>query len=324
MAEPKRILVTGASGFVGQHLLPALRAAFPAARLFALSHHEQLATADASFAADMLDEAALRACLAETRPDAVLHLAAQSSVPAAFADPQESWRVNVDGSLLLARLVMQHAPQALFVFASSAEAYGLSFQPGVPLDEAAPFAPANPYAAAKAATDIALGEMALRGLRAIRLRAFNHTGPGQSPNFAIPAFAQQLARMEAGQQEPVIQVGALDRWRDFLDVEDVCAAYVATLRRGDALPAGCAINIASGISHRIGDILAALIARTGLSVAVRPDAGRARPTDVRIVTGNAGRARDWLGWAPQVAWDMTLDRVLADWRRRIRSEQKDG
>jgi GDP-4-dehydro-6-deoxy-D-mannose reductase len=319
MADPTRILVTGASGFVGQHLLPALRAAFPAAALFALAHHGQVAAVDASFAADLLDEAALRACLADARPDAVLHLAAQSSVPAAFADPQETWRVNVDGSLLLARLVMQRVPQALFVFASSAEAYGLTFQRGVPLDEAAPFAPANPYAATKAATDIALGEMGLRGLRAIRLRAFNHTGPGQSPNFVISAFAQQLARMEVGQQDHALQVGALDRWRDFLDVEDVCAAYVATLRRGDALPAGCAINIASGMSRRIGDVLAALIARTGLAVEVRPDPGRARPTDVRIATGDPGRARDWLGWAPQVDWDTTLDRVLADWRQRVRS-----
>ncbi|TCZ52611.1 GDP-mannose 4,6-dehydratase [Roseicella aquatilis] len=319
MADPTRILVTGASGFVGRHLLPALRAAFPTSLLFALSRSGRAEAADSSFSADLLDEAALRACLEEAQPEAVLHLAAQSNVPAAFADPQGTWRVNVDGSLLLARLVMQVAPGAQFVFASSAETYGLTFQRGIPLDEEAPFAPANPYAAAKAATDIALGEMGLRGLRAVRLRAFNHTGAGQSPDFAIPAFARQLARMEAGQQEPVLQVGALDRWRDFLDVEDVCAAYVAVLRRGEALPPGCAINIASGTSRRIGDVLEALIRRSGIAVEVRQDPGRARPTDVHTATGSPVRAGALLGWAPRVDWDTTLDRVMADWRQRVRS-----
>jgi GDP-4-dehydro-6-deoxy-D-mannose reductase len=317
MADPTRILMTGASGFVGGHLLPALRAAFPAAMILALSPAVEVAGADKTLHADLLDVTSLRAALIAARPDAIVHLAAQASVPAAFADPLATWRVNVDGTLGLARLAREIVPTTLFLFASSAEAYGLSFQRGTPLDEDAAFAPANPYAASKAAADIALGEMGLRGLHVIRLRPFNHTGAGQVATFAVAAFARQLARIEAGLQDRVLDVGALDRWRDFLDVGDVCAAYVAALRRGGSIAPGTAINIASGTPRRIGDVLNALIARIGFAVEVRADAGKLRPIDVETAVGDCRRALALLGWSPTIEWGITLDRVLADWRQRV-------
>ena len=126
-------------------------------------------------------------------------------------------------------LVAEASPAARFVHVSSAEIYGLSFQAGVPLTEEALPRPANPYAASKAAADIAIGEMALRGLKAVRMRPFNQTGPGQSDGFVVGAFAHQVARIAAGKQEPVIRTGALDRWRDFLDVRDVCEGYALAL-----------------------------------------------------------------------------------------------
>ena len=149
---------------------------------------------------------------------------------ASFADPMASWRANLFGTLALGEAVLREAPGCRFVLASSAEVYGLSFRAPMPLDEQAPMRPANPYAASKAACDLAIGEMALRGLDAVRLRAFNHTGPGQSEGFVVAAFARQIARVEQGLQAPELRVGALDRWRDFLDVRDVCAAYAAALR----------------------------------------------------------------------------------------------
>jgi nucleoside-diphosphate-sugar epimerase len=200
------------------------------------------------------------------------------------------------------------------VLASSAEIYGLSFRTGTPLDENAHLCPANPYAASKAACDLAVGEMALRGLDAVRLRAFNQTGAGQSASFVVASFARQIARIEAGQQAPVMQVGALDRWRDFLDVQDVCAAYGAALEMENV--SGRVYNIASGTSRRIGDILAALIARSRSTPAVEVEPVRLRPTDVERVAGNAARAAVELGWAPIVPWDDTLDVVLNDWRQR--------
>ena len=211
-------------------------------------------------------------------------------------------------------MLIETAPETLLLYVSSAETYGLTFQRGEPLDEDAPFAPANPYAASKAAADLALGEMALRGLRVIRMRTANHTGAGQSDALVVPAFARQIARIEAGRQEPVIKVGALDRWRDFLDVRDVCAAYAAALAH-DVAP-GTAFNIASGTPRRIGDVLEALLARSAIAVEIRTDAARLRPTDVISAIGNPARAKAMLGWTPQIPWDETLDSVLADWRRR--------
>jgi GDP-4-dehydro-6-deoxy-D-mannose reductase len=314
MAAPDRILVTGADGFVGRHLLRALRTAFPHAVLIGCARVPRMEEADLTLPLDLLDPGSIADCLAQARADAVIHLAAATVVPESFADPMATWRINVDGTLMLAQTLMRTAPQTLLLYISSAETYGLTFQRGVPLDEDAPFAPANPYAASKAASDLALGEMALRGLRVIRMRTANHTGPGQSDALVVPAFARQIARIEAGKQEPVIKVGALDRWRDFLDVRDVCAAYAAALAH--EVPPGTAFNIASGTPRRIGDVLDALIARARLSVEIRTDAARLRPTDVISAIGNPDRAKAMLGWAPKIPWDETLDSVLADWRRR--------
>jgi GDP-4-dehydro-6-deoxy-D-mannose reductase len=315
-----RLLVTGAHGFVGPHLLAALRAAFPAATLIAAARADNsmrplLTAADRSVSFDLADADGMAALIADTRPDGLVHLAALSSVAASLADPLASWRVNVLGTVGLAEAVLRHAPGCRFVLASSAEVYGLSFRAASPLDEAAALMPANPYAASKAACDVAIGEMALRGLDAVRLRAFNHTGPGQAEGFVVASFARQIALVEAGLQAPLLAVGNLDRWRDFLDVRDVCAAYIAALR-APAAP-GAIFNIASGKARRVGDILDALLARSTARPRIDVDASRLRPTDVERVEGSATRALRDLGWAPRVSWDSTLDEVIADWRRRV-------
>jgi GDP-4-dehydro-6-deoxy-D-mannose reductase len=317
MADPERILLTGASGFVGHHLIPALRIAFPKSRLIAASESGEVAIADETLPLDLLDRNSIECCVSSARPDRIIHLAARASVSGAFVDPWQTWQINVDGTLRLAHTVGRVAPNALFIFISSAEIYGLTFQHGATLDEDATLAPANPYAASKAAADIALGEMALRGLKLLRLRPVNHTGPGQSDMFVAPAFARQIARIEAGLQEPVLRVGALDRWRDFLDVHDVCAAYVAALSGGLITPQGEAINIASGQPRRIGDILNAMIAYAGITVTIESEPRRMRSTDVLTASCNASRAAKLLGWEPRVPWETTLQSVLDDWRERI-------
>lgn len=247
----------------------------------------------------------------------MLHLAAQASVPAAFADPRASWLANLLGTVSLAEAVLRHVPEALFIHASTAEVYGLSFRSGAALDEAATFAPANPYAASKAAADLALGEMALRGLRAVRIRPFNQVGAGQTDAFVVPAFARQVAMIEAGRQEPLIRTGALDRWRDMLDVRDAAAGYAAALEHGATLPAGTAINLASGMPRRVGDILAELIALAGLKVHIETDPGRLRPTDVETTRGDATLAQRLLLWQPRIPWEVSLSDVLQDWRTRV-------
>jgi GDP-4-dehydro-6-deoxy-D-mannose reductase len=322
MPSYRRLLITGAAGFVGRHLLVLLRERFPAAILIAACRHEDgslpvVDGADQVVPFDLLDPVACAAMVAETRPDGLIHLAAQASVATSFSDPLASWHANLMGTVALAEAVLRHVGHCRFVLASSAEIYGLSFRGGAPLDEEAPLRPANPYAASKAACDLAVGEMALRGLDAVRLRAFNQTGAGQSANFVVASFARQIARIEAGQQAPVMQVGALDRWRDFLDVRDVCAAYAAVLEAASV--SGGAYNIAAGQPRRVGDILDTLLARSrGVRPVVEVEPTRLRSTDVERVVGNAARAAHELSWAPAVPWNETLDTVLSDWRRRAR------
>ncbi len=205
--------------------------------------------------------------------------------------------------------------------------YGTSFRSGVPLNEHAPLAPTNIYSATKAAADLALGAMAQDGLPVIRLRLFNHTGRGQSDVFALPAFARQIALIEAGEQEPVMRVGNLDARRDFLDVHDACTAYVACLQHAQLLPPATLLNIASGVPRRIGDVLDALLKRAGLQVEIRIDSARLRPSDTPLAIGDAALARSLLGWAPTISWDQTIAELLADARSQVRTAShtdKDG
>src|ERR1035437_857080 len=160
---PRRILVTGASGFVGLHLLPRLTRAFPDAELTVCGENNP-----AMVALEVTDAAAVDALVGSVRPDACLHLAAIAAVPVAQRDPELAWRVNLHGTLALARAVLRHAPDCSFLYVSSADIYGRSFRRGTALDEDAPPAPTNTYGATKAAADLAVGAMAAEGLRAVR------------------------------------------------------------------------------------------------------------------------------------------------------------
>lgn len=300
--QPRRILVTGSAGFVGGHLLPALRGAYPEAALTGL-------------AADVTDAAAVRAEIAAVQPDALVHLAAIAAIQDARQNPDLAWQVNLYGTLNVARAVLAEVPGCTMLFASTADLYGATFRTGVALNEDAALAPLNTYAATKAAADLALGAMAAEGLRVIRVRPFNHTGPGQSNSFVVPAFARQVALIAAGQQEPVLRVGSLSPLRDFLDVRDVCAGYAMCL--GVELAPGTVLNLASGVARRVGDVLADLLALAGIVAEVRADAARVRPTDIPAATGDSGRARAALGWAPVIPWERTLRDVLEDWRAQV-------
>ncbi len=309
----RRILVTGASGFVALHLVPRLASAFPDAALTLCG------SGPGMVALDVTDAAAVEALVASVRPECCVHLAAVSAIPAARRQPDLAWRVNLHGTLALARALLQHAPSCSFLFVSSADIYGRAFRTGVALDESAAPAPTNTYGATKAAADLAVGAMAAEGLRAVRLRPFNHTGPGQSEAFVVPAFARQVARVAAGLQRPVLQVGALDPFRDFLDVRDVCDAYVACLARRDALEPGVILNIASGVPRRIGAVLDDLLRLAGVQAQPETGAALLRPADIPTASGDAALARRLLDWAPRIAWEDTLRDVLADWGLRVRA-----
>lgn len=301
----RRILVTGAAGFVGRHLLPALAAGLPAAEVIATRF-------------DLTDAAAVRAAVHAARPDACIHLAAVAAVTDAHNDPAAAWNVNLYGTLHLAHALLAEAPRCLMLFASTADAYGASFQTGMKLDETAALAPMNTYGATKAAADLALGALAATdGLHVVRLRPFNHTGAGQTSDFVVPAFARQVARIAAGLQTPLLRVGELGSQRDFLDVRDVCDAYVRCLLHGAGLAPGTILNLASGTPRKTGDVLADLLRLADVQADVVIDPDRLRPSDIPMAIGDSDAAAHLLGWSARVPWAVTLADVLAFWRGRI-------
>jgi GDP-4-dehydro-6-deoxy-D-mannose reductase len=266
---------------------------------------------------DIADEAAVETAIAELKPSHVLNLAGIAAPALADANPNVAWRVHVDGTLNLARGIQREQPGCWLIHVGSGMVYGESAKAGLPLDERALLTPLDEYSASKAAADLALGALARRGLKCVRLRPFNHTGPGQTEAFVVPAFAAQIARIEAGVSAPVMSVGNLEAQRDFLDVRDVAHAYALAVLHSDQLQPGSILNVASGVPRKIADVLKTLVEMSKVEISITQDNERMRPSDIPIMVGDAGRVRELLGWEPTHAFDGTLAAVLDHWRARL-------
>jgi len=313
----RSILVTGAGGFVGKHLLPTLQAAFPSANIVGTGLFSE-----AGEVLDITERQHVRATIERLKPDLCIHLAGIAAVGAARANPRAAWEVNLHGTLNIADAILAAAPGCRLIFISSAECYGASFKAETALNEAAILAPLNLYAATKAAAELALGALAGEGLRLLRLRPFNHTGPGQAEDFVVPAFAGQIARIEAGLMPPEMAVGALDPERDFLDIRDVCRAYIGCAEKFDDLPNDTVINIASGRGVKIGSVLDILLSNAKCPIAVKQDQSRMRPVEIRRAVGDATLASKLLGWQPKFELKETLATVLNFARQQNLAMQK--
>jgi GDP-4-dehydro-6-deoxy-D-mannose reductase len=313
-----RILVTGALGFVGRRLVLALRRQLPpdASITPASSRCENDPDLGRVALLDVTRRDAVGRIVQEFAPTHVVHLAGVSAPLRIKEDPLGAWTANVIGTLNLAHAILHCLPSCRLIFAGSGLVYG-GCAPGRAFDELSPLAPVNEYAAMKAAADLALGALAMRGLNVVRLRLFNHTGPGQTEAFVVPGFAAQIARIEAGLQPPVISVGNLDAVRDFLDVDDVVAAYVEVVLRAGALPAGQVLNIASGVPRRIGSVLDGLLALCAVPITVQTEPGRVQSGETPYSVGDASAARRVLNWAPGADLRPTLAGVLSYWRGRL-------
>jgi GDP-4-dehydro-6-deoxy-D-mannose reductase len=309
-----RILVTGGSGFVGRYLLPRLRGDFPAAELHATRRGCGCDQAGVVWhRLDVRDGVAVTALVASLKPDVVIHLAAQSDVARSFEQPAATWNINLDGALNLQRALAMTG-RGVLVQVGSADMYGASFRAGV-VDEQALLQPLNPYAASKAAADLAAYALSqTSSVHVIRCRPFNHTGAGQSAAFVVSAFARQIAQAENGLVPAVIKVGDLSGQRDFLHVSDVVAAYSALVRCCHRIESGRAVNICSGEPVAISTVLAELVGLSSIDFEVVVDSGRLRKSDIPQAVGRADLLRSLTGWSRRVERLPMLASVLGYWR----------
>lgn len=257
--------------------------------------------------------------LDEVRPSHVVNLAG-IAVPGNAAQAEAAaWSLHLHAVIDLGRAILETCPKAWLLQVGSGLAYGRTARHGRPLRESEALEPMDTYGASKAAGDQAIGALTESGLRAVRLRPFNHTGPGQSADFSVPAFARQIARIEAGCRPAVLNVGNLDTARDFLDVRDVAEAYSALIGCGDDLVSGTIFNVASGRAVKMRDILDRLLAMSGARIEIRPDPARQRASDLATIAGDASALGAATGWAPSRDLDRTLRDVLEDQRARNRN-----
>lgn len=302
-----RVLVTGSEGFVGSHLLPAL----------VDRGHDAVGTSrDGSSGErlDLPDDHATEALVAEHRPEAVIHLAAISHVPTAAADPGGTWRTNVEGVRCVHRALERLRPDAALLFVSTGAVYGPAEPEEGPADESRPCRPTNAYAWSKLAAEAALTMAGSAGPRIIIARPFNHSGPRQSEDFALPSFARQIADAERSGGTGVVRTGDLDPLRDFLDVRDVVEAYIRLL---EVPGARGVFNVCSGEASRIGDLLELLRAASTADISVTADAARRRPEERPPVLGSSERLRRTTGWSPRHSLDAMVGDLLVDWRTRL-------
>ena len=246
------------------------------------------------------------------RPDAIVHLAAQSSVALSVKAAAETYRTNYLGTLSILEAVFRSSIDTRVLLVTSADAYGSAKPGSPPFTETSPLRPHSPYARSKAAADMLGAHYATLGLRVVRARSFNHTGPGQNAAFVLPSFAHQLAEIAQGRREARLRVGNLDSVRDFLDVRDVVEAYTRLLEPG--VPLG-AYNVASGAGTTLRDHLETLMRLSDVAPAIDVDPERFRPTDHSV--GNSAKLGEATGWAPNIPFADTLEQLAAHWRDRV-------
>ncbi len=313
-----RILLTGANGFVGKVLTPMLVAAGHEVICASLSDSTFADTK--SLTLDICDPNAVLQAVKEIQPTHLLHLAAISHVPTSFKDPRLTWQTNVMGTIYLLEAIKQYSPKTFFQFISSSEVYGKAFKVGHAVSEDTTCIPMNPYAASKRAAELATQQYFQQGVNGVIVRPFNHIGPGQSPDFVTAAFAKQIASIEAGLQPPVIKVGNLTAHRDFLDVRDVCYAYLKLLDLATLQPDQTTFNIASGKAHKIDDVLTILLQQSTMDIQVEQDPERLRPSDIPIAIGNYDHLQKLTGWQPQYSFVESLTSLLDYWRTQVKMQ----
>ncbi len=316
-----RALITGISGFVGSHLAEHLLQLGDwtiAGTVYGggdqnIAHLRNRLTL---YEAELSPLETVQGIVENSRPDVIFHLAAQPIPSLSRIDPWYTLENNIRLQVNVLQAITQVSPKAVTLVIGSSEEYGQINQADLPLTESAPLRPTSPYGVSKIAQDyLGLQYHLSHGVRAIRMRPFNHIGPRQRRGFVAPDFASQIAEIEAGVRPPVLNVGQLDVARDFSDVRDIVCGYVLAALHG--MP-GEVYNIGACEAHTVRELLDLLLSYAGVQVEVRQDPQRLRVVDTPLIVGDCSKLRTQTGWAPQIPFEQTVKDVLDYWRQEVK------
>jgi len=309
------VLITGATGFAGGHLVESLAGSHRLVGWGRSTPRPELARLIESQAVDLLDRDQVRHAIASLRPATIFHLAGAPQVAESWRDTAKPLEGNVLATSHLLDAIRRAGLTCRVLVTGSAAVYAPS---DAPIKEEGTLAPGNPYALSKLAQEqLAMRAFADDGMDIVMVRPFNHTGPRQPPAFVAPSMARQIALIEKGDVEPVIRVGNLDARRDFTDVRDVVRAYASLAGVGSS---GEIYNVGSGVGRTIQSLLDALRSRARVDVRIEVDPERIRPAETSALVADTGRLRDRTGWHPQISFESMLDALLDYWRTEVRAK----
>jgi GDP-4-dehydro-6-deoxy-D-mannose reductase len=317
-----RILVTGCTGFVGGYLVEELAAAKSHA-IFGISRRPDRAAESGPLAGklaqlrrcDLAGRSAIEAVLRDVKPERIFHLAGYPHVGRSFQEADAAWEANLTATRNLYEAILHWGGKPRILQVSSGLVYGQPEADDPLIDEQEPLRPDSPYAASKAAADLVGFQYARSAeLAIVRVRAFNHIGPRQSPEFAVPHFARQIAAIEHGRQPPLLETGDLSPRRDLTDVRDMVHAYVLLMERGEA---GEVYNVGTGEARSMQAVLDRLLSMAKVRVEVRQDASLLRAKETAALRANAAKLRAATGWSPRFTLDETLRDILEYWRANV-------
>ena len=293
--DPLRLIVTGSQGFVGRHFCAS---------------YGGVPLADENGAVDLRDAARVSSAVAALAPDAVLHLAAQSSVVSSFHDPMGTFAVNLVGTLNLLQALSAISFQGVLVYVSSADVYGRVADEELPTKETQSLRPRSPYAVSKVAAEALCYQWGqTENFRIVLTRPFNQIGPGQDKRFAIADFARQIIEIRRGHKPPFLVTGDLDVTRDFTDVRDAIRAYYLLLQNGQN---GENYNVCFGQEHSLRSLVEEMLRITCVEAEFRKDPVRLRSVEQRRMVGDNTKIREQLGWTPKISLNNTLTDILVE------------
>jgi GDP-4-dehydro-6-deoxy-D-mannose reductase len=308
---PGPILVTGATGFAGGHLTEHLLGVGREVAGWSNPNGQAREAPDPRIAwqaVDLLDREAVTGAIGHLRPSAIYHCGGIADVGGSWSRREHALRVNVMGTHHVLDAVQRTGLTCRVLVTGSALVYR---QSEAALDEDAPINPGSPYGVSKLAQEMrALREASVP---VILVRPFNHAGPRQSTAYVTSSFARQIAEIESGKSEPVLQVGNLEPRRDITDVRDTVRAYRLLMEQGRPQRP---YNVCRGVAYRIADLLAILLRLSQVDVRIESDPARVRPSDNPVVLGDPSRIAAEVGWTPEISIEQTLADLLNFWRGR--------